>query len=140
VMLVKDLNDDITSLTELRKLIDQIHADRVYINVPIRPPAESWVEIPPANRLTVGQEILGAYSIAHFEELIVESIDQEAPLSEQLLNIIIRHPLRTEQIYTLFHETNKKEIDSILEQMIEKQLIVPVEYHDNIFWEHKRSK
>ena len=140
VMLVKDVNDDIISLKEIKKLIDQINADRVYINVPIRPPAEPWVEIPPVNRLTIAQEILEAYSIAHFEDLIVESIDKESPPFEQILNIIIRHPLRTDQIYTLFPSIDKQEIDSILEKMENKDLIYPIEYYHNIFWEYKRRK
>ncbi len=55
VMLVKDLNDDINSINEIKKIIDEINVDRVYLNVPIRPPAESWVEIPPSNRLIIAQ-------------------------------------------------------------------------------------
>ncbi len=140
VMLIKDLNDDFTSLTEIRKIIDQINADRVYINVPIRPPAESWVEIPPSNRLIVAQEILKAESIAHFEELLIESVDRESPPFDQILNILRRHPLRNEQIYTLFPSMKKKEIDSMLEEMKREDLIEAIEYNNKTFWKQKRTK
>ncbi|MCE7742919.1 MAG: radical SAM protein [Candidatus Heimdallarchaeota archaeon] len=140
IMLIKDMNDDVKSLKEIRKLIDQIKVDRVYINVPIRPPAESWVEIPPSNRLIVAQEILKAESIAHFEELLVDSVDRESPPFNQILNILKRHPLRNEQVYTLFPSMSKKEIDSLLDDMKSEDLIEPIEYNNKTFWEFKRSK
>ena len=140
VMLVKDLNDDITSIKEIKKIIDQINVDRVYINVPIRPPAESWVEIPPSNRLIIAQEILEAESIAHFEDLLIESVDRESSPNEQILNILKRHPLRNEQIYTLFPSMKEEEIDSILSEMKNNNLIETVEYNNRIFWERRQVK
>ena len=139
VMLVKDLNDDINSINEIKKIIDEINVDRVYLNVPIRPPAESWVEIPPSNRLIIAQEILKAESIAHFEELLIESVDRESAPFEQILNILKRHPLRNEQIYTLFPSMDKGEIDSMLNEMISNKLIEAVEYNNKTFWERKQA-
>jgi len=140
VMLVKDLNDDINSINEIKKIIDEINVDRVYLNVPIRPPAESWVEIPPSNRLIIAQEILKAESIAHFEELLIESVDRESAPFEQILNILKRHPLRNEQIYTLFPSMDKGEIDSMLNEMISNKLIEAVEYNNKTFWERKQAR
>ncbi len=138
VMLIKDLNDDVESLKKIEEIINQLKVDRVYINVPIRPPTESWVKIPPTNRLIIAQEILKAESIAHFEEILIESVDRESPPFNQILNILKRHPLRNEQMYTLFPEMSKKEIDSMLDEMKNKDLIESILYNKKIFWETKK--
>jgi len=137
VMLIKDINDDIQSLKEIRKIIDQLNVDRVYINVPIRPPAESWVEIPPTFKLSEAQEILKAENIAYFEEILIESVDRETTPENQILNILKRHPLRNEQIYTLFPEISEKEIQELLDEMKEQGIIESISYHNKIFWKSK---
>lgn len=137
VMLIKDINDDIQSLKEIRKIIDQLNVDRVYINVPIRPPAESWVEIPSTFKLSEAQEILKAESIAHFEEILIESVDKETAPENQILSILKRHPLRIEQIYTLFPEISEEDIEELLDEMKEQGIIESISYHNKIFWKSK---
>ena len=46
VMLVKGINDNIESLNIIADLIRDIHPNVVFVNVPVRPPAEQWVKIP----------------------------------------------------------------------------------------------
>jgi wyosine [tRNA(Phe)-imidazoG37] synthetase (radical SAM superfamily) len=138
VMLIKNINDDIQSLKEIRKRIDQLNVDRVYINVPIRPPAESWVKIPPTFKLTEAQDILKAENIAHFEEILIESVDQETTPENQILSILKRHPLRIEQIYTLFPEMKKGEIDLLLDSMRKDEFIESIDYNNRIFWKVKK--
>lgn len=59
VMLVHGVNDGEEVLTLLRQAIDRIRPDRVYVNVPIRPPAETWVRSPEPERLVRAHALLG---------------------------------------------------------------------------------
>ena len=49
VMLVRDLNDSEAALQDLAAVLSRIEPDEVHISLPLRPPAESWVE--PAGRI-----------------------------------------------------------------------------------------
>ena len=134
VMLVKNINDDIESLEALNAMIKQIEPKKVYINVPIRPPAEDWVKIPQSLQLITAQEILEAESIAHFEDLLIESVDRSAETEDQILQIVTRHPLRDEQIVMLFPDINETELMNILKKMEEEKLIVSSIYNTKRFW------
>ena len=45
-MLVRGINDGEPELGRIRDALARICPDRVYVNVPVRPPAEGWVEPP----------------------------------------------------------------------------------------------
>ncbi|MHA1304913.1 MAG: radical SAM protein [Candidatus Heimdallarchaeaceae archaeon] len=140
VMLIKDLNDSPEILTDIKKLLDEIKPDRVYINVPIRPPAEGWVEIPPTDRLQTAIQILNAENIAHYEELLVETVNKEASSEQIILEITQRHPLRDDQIFSLFPELKEEEVQTLLEDLEEKKLIKPVFYNKKKFWQIVKEK
>ena len=97
-MLVAGVNDDISELEGIAGFIEELNPDKVYIAVPIRPPAEAWA-VPPSEKV-----VLSAYQI--FEEhlgdrveLLIGSeggdfvIDPEKPV-ESILGIISVHPIR----------------------------------------------
>ena len=46
VMLLKGLNDTEPALTAIAVALQRIRPDQVHLNVPLRPPAELWVETP----------------------------------------------------------------------------------------------
>jgi len=50
-VLVKDLNDGLWHADALAEVLRVIEPDVVYLNAPIRPPAEEWVEVPPLERI-----------------------------------------------------------------------------------------
>ncbi|MCD4766879.1 MAG: radical SAM protein, partial [Methanosarcinales archaeon] len=51
VMLVKGVNDSDESLLEIKDAIEQVKPDRIYISVPIRPPAKPGVRPPEPERI-----------------------------------------------------------------------------------------
>ena len=59
VMLISGLNDGDEALRDLAAVLRRIGPDEVHINLPVRPPAEPWVEPPPAPRIARAAEILG---------------------------------------------------------------------------------
>ena len=139
VMLIKDKNDSQESLKEIRNIIDSIGVDKTFINIPIRPPAENWVEIPSKEKLALAKEILGAESISHNDEKQVESLDVLADYETKILHISQRHPLREEQIFTLFPDLQKGEVLQILKKMENEGKIHLRIYNKKRFWEVNRS-
>jgi len=140
VMLVKDKNDSKETTLAIKEILDELKVDKTFINVPIRPPAESWVEIPTNEVLAEAQRNLNAESIAHFENLLIESVDRDASPEEQILSITKRHPLREDQIMTLFPNLNEEEIKKMLEGMSKKGLIKIERYMNHRFWTAKEEK
>ena len=140
VMLVKDKNSDPQIVSKINEIIQEWGIERVYINVPIRPPAESWVEIPSSLELHEAQKILNAESIAHYEEILIESVDRDSTNEEIILEITGRHPLREDQVITLFPNLSEREVLELLEEMKKKQKIVDVIYNNRKFWTIRKQK
>ena len=59
IMLIKDINDDVAYMKEFKDIIEKINPDKIQLNVPSRPPAESWVKIPSLDKLKKIQALLG---------------------------------------------------------------------------------
>ncbi len=132
VMLVKGLNDSEEELSKIAVILQEVKPDRVYVNVPIRPPAESWVEIPDEVSIAMAHEILHSYVIAGYEEGDFH-IDDPSQLYDEILKICERHPMREEQIRKLASEfgASPNEIISKIENNIETKV---VQYHGKRFF------
>jgi len=59
-MLIKGLNDSDAALDDLARVLQRIRPDEVHINLPVRPPAEPWVEVADDERIARAAAILGA--------------------------------------------------------------------------------
>ncbi|MHA1784739.1 MAG: radical SAM protein [Candidatus Helarchaeota archaeon] len=133
VMLIKDVNDTPIELQQIKEKLNFIKPDRVYINVPIRPPAEPWVKIPSEESLKLAKDILGAYkNISEIEsgEFSLHSSNFE----DELLSIIRRHPLRDEQIIETFSNLTIEQIHENLKKLESNNKIQKINYQGRIFY------
>ena len=96
VMLVKGINDNIESLNKIADLIRDIHPNVVFVNVPVRPPAEQWVKIPDEKIVIKAREILDARRMDYLPTGDFTSIESDP--TKAILDIIGRHPMREEDI------------------------------------------
>lgn len=62
-MLVDGINDDEHSILEFKKLLKELKYDRLYLNTPVRPPAEADVNVVSEERMRYAVETLGGISI-----------------------------------------------------------------------------
>jgi wyosine [tRNA(Phe)-imidazoG37] synthetase (radical SAM superfamily) len=117
VMLVKDLNDDEPRLLKLRGALAHIRPDRIQINVPIRPPAETWVEIPDYESVVRATAILGeaAEAVAPYEGSF--DLSGFADAGDAALTIICRHPMRERSLRRALDRFAPREVDSTLAQL-----------------------
>ncbi|MBL7183402.1 MAG: radical SAM protein [Anaerolineae bacterium] len=136
VMLVKGLNDDEVTLLGIRDALARIRPDRVQINVPIRPPAEPWVEIPDdgaVERVTAilgeATEVVAPYE-GHFD------LSGFADVAEAILAIIRRHPMRQRRLVETLDGWAPGEVEETLARLESSGQAQKHVYRSEIFWEY----
>jgi wyosine [tRNA(Phe)-imidazoG37] synthetase (radical SAM superfamily) len=129
-MLVKGLNDNSTTLKEIKKAIGLINPDRIYVAAPIRPPAEKWVKPPPPEAILVAQQILGKVEYITEREIGDFGIDEFKDACEAIIEISSRHPLRKEQAITIEKHFAQR---GTLQRMIEESEVVEYEYQNSTY-------
>lgn len=133
IMLLKDINDSIEILEEIRGFLDEFHPDKVQINIPSRPPIESWVKIPENETLKLSQLILKSDQILSLDE--VGSFDPSlfrTPL-EALLSISKRHPLQYNQALEIIHQFEIEDPQNYLDMIVSRGRMKILNYRDRRF-------
>ena len=128
VMLVKGINDNIENLTKISALIKDIHPNIVFVNVPVRPPAESWVKIPDEQNIIKAREILSAHRMDYLPVGGFTSL-QNNPINA-VLDIIGRHPMREEDIETFLNGRNIQDLEEI--EKLKKEIISELESNPQV--------
>ena len=130
VMLVKGVNDSDESLLEIKDAIEQVKPERIYISVPIRPPAKHGVRPPEPERIMRAHEIFGT-TLDALDLTDRESgefgLDNFPDLRTTIMEICSRHPLREEQARDI--EGRFPKVESI-DTMLSDGSLVRVEYQD----------
>ncbi len=114
-MILGGINDSDGVLHRLRDLIDTIDHERLFVNTPVRPPAESDVTEPSAERIQAAMRILGGTAI---DQLLSEGFvsDIEDPV-EAVLSIIRRHPMNQYEIRSFFNSRKEADPDELLAKL-----------------------
>ncbi len=97
--------------------MDRIAPDRLYVNVPVRPPAESWAASPDTEGLVRAHAILGdAVFIDRPETGEFSTVGFDDPV-RAISMIVRRHPMRSDQIADTLHMFEPEAVDSALKQL-----------------------
>ncbi|MCY6485094.1 radical SAM protein [Clostridium aestuarii] len=126
VMIIKDLNDDEKSLIEIKEVLNNIKYSRLYINTPVRPPAEEWVKQASKQSIELAVNILGGISI--------DMLDSEGFFSEveddyeAILSIIRRHPMNQYEIRKFLESRKCSNIEEIFTRLKNDNNVQTVEY------------
>ena len=136
VMLVKGVNDGEQALLAIRDALRTIGPDLVQINVPIRPPAEAWVEIPGEEALMRAVAILG--EVAQVIEPYEGSFDLSGSdtLVDAVLTIIRRHPMREVRLIETLSRYAPEEVRSTLVDLENSGQARRRVYRGQAFWGH----
>jgi wyosine [tRNA(Phe)-imidazoG37] synthetase (radical SAM superfamily) len=125
VMLVKGLNDTEKELRDIKKVLEIVHPDRVYLLTPIRPPAEAWVQPSEPEDILQAQEIIGqAITVAELESGRF-GLAEFADARQAILEIGSRHPLRRRQAAVI---EKKLSGTDVVQQMLKSGELVSVDY------------
>ncbi|MGD1992786.1 MAG: radical SAM protein [Anaerolineae bacterium] len=136
VMLVKGVNDDEQTLLALRDALTRIQPDRIDINVPIRPPAEPWVEIPDPEALMRAVAILGeaAEVVGPYEgEFDLSGFDDPV---EAVLAVVRRHPIRQRRLVETLSRVAPGECEAVLQRLKESDQAQQRTYRGETFWHY----
>lgn len=126
VMLVKGVNDGNESLTKLKEILKKIRYDRLYINVPVRPPAEDNVFMPSSETIQKAADFLGGISI---ETLTSGGFYSDIKDDyEAILNIIRRHPMNRFEIKGFLESREVMNIPEIFQKLEENDQVEMIDY------------
>ncbi|HEY44478.1 MAG TPA: radical SAM protein [Anaerolineae bacterium] len=134
VMLVRNLNDSEELLFELADAIHRIEPDKVHINLPTRPPVETWVQPPDAEALMRATAILG--NIAQVVHPIEGTIDLSGyeSLVDAVIDIISRHPMRESDLEEALSQWVPGEVSQTLDEIRASGQAQIVERYGIRFW------
>ncbi len=139
-MLVKNMNDDIENIRKVAEFIREIKAATAYLSIPIRPPAEKWVEAPAEQKINRAYQIFREHSL-NTEYLIGYEGNEFAytgNIEEDILSITSVHPMREDAVEEYLKKANSN--FSIIEKMLRENKIVVSEYNDNRFYLRKLTR
>ncbi|MCD4712467.1 MAG: radical SAM protein [Clostridiales bacterium] len=126
IMLIKGLNDDVETLMQLKEILGRIQYDRLYLNTPVRPPAESDVEPVPHDVMERAVDVLHGISI---DLLASEGFHSEIEDPEDaILSIIKRHPMNQHELESFLISRGCINIDTIMVELKENPNVIVKKY------------
>ncbi|MEA4988183.1 MAG: radical SAM protein [Anaerovorax sp.] len=126
IMLIDGINDSLDSLNEYKELLKHFKYERLYINTPVRPPAEEFVKPIGTEQMERAINILGGISIDLLESQGFHS--EIADDFEAILSIIKRHPMNQFELESFLKIRDCKNIDEILCRLGNDDNIVVISY------------
>src|SRR3990172_984714 len=134
VMLVSGLNDTEDALQEIAAILKRVQPDEIHINLPTRPPAESWVHPPDEAGLDRSLAVFG--KIAHVVKparRIFDLSGYESP-SEALVGIITRHPVREDDLRLALEKWKPDQGEEALRELAARGQVKVVIRYGKRFW------
>lgn len=125
-MLVAGLNDHPEAIEAIQRLLQDVLYDRLYINAPVRPPAEAGVAAPEPAVIEYAAGILGGSAINVLESSGFCSLIEDH--YDAIMSIIKRHPMNQHEIKAFLESRGCEEPDEIKERMHRDESIRAIEY------------
>ena len=136
-MLIHTLNDTLNELRDITSFITKLHPQTSYISIPIRPPAEPWVQPADEKIVTMAHEMFRKKSLpveylSKYEGNVFASTGNPR---EDILNITLVHPMKKEAIEELLKKAHKKW--DVIEKLLIEEKLVEVNYKGEKFYIRK---
>lgn len=126
IMLISDVNDDDESLKKYSETLKKLKYNRVYINTPVRPPAEPYVKAVDHEKMNHAIDILGGISIDLLESQGFHS--ETTDHAEAIMSIIKRHPMNQFEIEGFLNLRGCNDIAAILNDLKQDNKVVSINY------------
>ncbi len=126
MMFVKGYNNDLSNILKFKQLLTKINYDKLYLNTPVRPPAESFVKALTSNEMNEIESKLNGISIdLLYSEGFYSDISNHF---QAILSIIKRHPMNQHEIRAFLKTRKCKSIDKIIAQLKQDSNIDVINY------------
>ena len=140
VMLIHGLNDGSQELKDIAHVMRRIRPDAVHINLPTRPPTETWVQLPTDESLMQAMAILG--NIAEVVHPAEGSFDLSGydNVMDAVVGIITRHPMRQEELEHTLSRWSSGLVKQALADLTASGRVQVVERYGMRFWSASPSR
>ncbi len=126
IMLMEDINDDAEALLKYAEILKELKYDRLYLNTPIRPPAEVWVKPVNHKKMAEATELLGGISI---DLLASRGFKSEIKDDyEAILSIIKRHPMNQYEIKDFLTARGNTNCSQIFKRLKSSEAVTFIKY------------
>jgi len=134
VMLVRGLNDTEEVLRAIAATLQKIGPDEVHINLPTRPPVETWVKPPDEEGLMRARAILGDIAkVVHPAEGTFDLSSYDNVL-DAIVGIITRHPMRQDELERTLAQWAPRKVSEALVTLQTSGRAQVVERYGIRFW------
>ncbi|MCD6461119.1 MAG: radical SAM protein, partial [Thermoplasmata archaeon] len=133
-MLVSGVNDSPEHMEMLAGFLGGIRPWAAYLSIPIRPPAEPWVQPPREERINTAYQIL-AERLPHVEYLIGyegNAFSSTGDVREDILGITAVHPMREDALRHLLEDRGEEW--NLVEALTAAGLLKRTEYRGETFY------
>jgi wyosine [tRNA(Phe)-imidazoG37] synthetase (radical SAM superfamily) len=134
VMLIKDINDSEDELKAIYQILNAIGPEEIHLNIPNRPPAESWVHPPDESSLRHASTIFGPLAQVLYEDQGRYGMEGSAVGINSILEIISRHPISDEEIKSVFHDLDTACLHNMLADLQAENKIQKVARNGKLYW------
>jgi wyosine [tRNA(Phe)-imidazoG37] synthetase (radical SAM superfamily) len=133
-MLIEGLNDSVENLKNVSELIKKINPGKAYLAIPIRPPTETWVNPPDAEKRNIAWQLFNDQHITTefltgFEGMMTSFTGN---IYEDILNTTAVHPLREDSLFNLLHNNNADL--QVVQSLISQRLIKAITYNGHKYY------
>ena len=139
-MLVKDINDNSQHIKKVANFIAKLKPSRAYLSIPIRPPADSWVQSPSEEVVNQSYNLFKE-KVDQVEYLIGYEGNAFAftgEVEEDILSITSVHPMREDALKDFLGRANSDWL--VIERLIKQGKLVESEYEGHKFYIRKLLK
>ena len=137
---MQGLNDTEIALKEIALVLRCVQPDEVHINLPTRPPAETWVREPEEEGLMRAMAILGdAATVVHPAEGSFDLSGYDNVV-DAIIGIITRHPMRQEELERTLAQWTPGHVSEALDTLAASGKAQVVERLDRRFWSAAPSR
>ncbi len=133
IMLVSGINDSKNEFSAINKHVQRIKPNKIFLNIPIRPPAEAWVEPPTKKSIALAHQIFGDVIPIISEEIGDFSVDRFKDPIDAIVYLVRRHPMRKEQVIEVLKQYTGIDINEKLFELLESGKVKAVDYKGKIF-------
>ena len=136
-MLIKGINDGYQSISKVADFLVEVKPDCSYLSLPIRPPADHWVQSPNEEIINQSYYILKE-KLGHVEYLIGyegNAFASTGEIKEDILSITSVHPMRQDALLDLL---KREHADwKVVEDLLKQEKLIESEYKGNKFYLRK---
>ncbi len=126
IMMIQGMNDQEDQLVGLKRLVDEIKPDRLYINTPVRPPADPTVQPPDHDRVKKAAKYLGGIALDYLTDREFHSAEED-PM-KAVLTICKRHPMNQYELAHFLQERGVEDVEKFRQGLKATEGVETVNY------------